>query len=144
MVGLLVIFLLYDLSIAYTLSTLLIFLPPLLLSGIWLGFIFLIIVATLGRRSTELGYVISWIFLPFSGAYYPVDVLPAWGQAISACLPMSYVFEGMRGYVMHQQDPTANLVIGYVLSSLYATAAILLFVYCFNRSKRRGLARLAN
>ena len=144
LVCMLVMFALYDLSAWYTISTFLMFCPPLFLSAIWLGFSCLSIVTTFGRRSTELGYVVSWMLLPFSGAYYPIEVLPAWGQVISSCLPMSYVFEGMRGYVMHQQDPTANLVIGYVLSILYATAAILLFVYCFNRSKRSGLARLAH
>jgi len=138
------IFMLYDVSIWYIISTFLIFLPPLFISGLWIGFTCLQIIVTLGKRGVELGYVIGWFLLPFSGAYYPVEVLPHWGQMISAYLPMSYVFQGLRGYVMHEQDPTYYLIKGYVISILYATCAILLFVYCFNRSKQKGLARLAD
>ncbi len=85
-----------------------------------------------------------WALLPFSGAYYPISVLPAWAQSICGLLPVSVVFEGMRAYLMHQQDPTGYLVKGYVLSALYAVAAVALFVYCFNRSRERGLARLTD
>lgn len=139
-----IIFVLYDLPLWYILSTFLIFLPPLFLSSIWIGFTCLQIVVTLGKRGIQLGYVMGWFLAPFSGAFYPVEVLPYWGQMISMCLPMSYVFQGMRGYLMHQQDPTLYLIKGYVLSILYALCAVILFVYCFNYSKRKGLARLAD
>lgn len=139
-----VIFLLYNISLWYIFSTFLIFLPPLFLSCLWVSFTCLQIIVTLGKRGTELGFVFGWFLMPFSGAYYPIEVLPAWGQTISKIIPMSYLFQGMRGYVMHQQDPTAYLIKGYTLSILYATFAIIIFVYCFNRSKQKGLARLAD
>lgn len=139
-----VMFLMYDIPFWYTISTFFIFAPPLFFCGIWLGFTCLQVITTLGKRGVELGFVFGWFLLPFSGAYYPVEVLPAWGQAISTCIPMSYVFEGMRGYVMYQKDPTSHLITGYVLSILYAIFATILFVYCFNRSKRNGLARLVD
>jgi ABC-2 type transport system permease protein len=136
------ILLLYDVSAWQLISTFLIFAPPLLFSGIWLGFTLLQIVVTLGKRGVELGFVVAWFLLPFSGAYYPIEVLPWWGQMISACLPMSYVFRGMRGYLMYQRDPTVDLIKGYLLGIFCATVAILLFAYCFNRSRQQGLARL--
>lgn len=140
----LLIFLLYQVSLLSVVSTFLIFLPPLFFSGIWLGFMCLQIIVTLGKRGAELGFVAAWFLAPFSGAYYPIDILPAWGQTLSSFLPMSYVFEGMRGYLMHQQDPTKYLVKGYILSIVYAVGAVALFVYCFNRSKQKGLARLVD
>lgn len=140
----LVIFGLYDVSMWSIISTFLIFLPPLFFSAIWVGFTCLQIIVILGKRGIELGLVFAWFLLPFSSAYYPIEVLPHWGQMISAWLPMSYVFQGMRGYLMHQQDPTLWLVKGYALSIVYSTCAVLLFVYCFNRSKQKGLARLAD
>jgi ABC-2 type transport system permease protein len=140
----LVIFILYDVSMWYILSTFLIFWPPLFFSGIWIGFTCLQIIVILGKRGVELGHVVGWALLPFSGAYYPIEVLPRWGQMISAFLPMSYVFQGMRGYLMRQQDPTPYLIKGYALSIFYATCAVILFIYCFNRSKQKGLARLAD
>ena len=142
--SMIVIALVHDVNLFDILPIFLMFAPPLLFSGIWLGFTCLQVCVTLGKRGVELGFVVGWFLMPFCGAYYPVDVLPVWGQKISACLPMSYVFKAMREYLMHQQDPTSNLIIGYVLSIIYATSAALIFVYCFNRSKRRGLARLAD
>lgn len=135
---------LYNVSLWYLLSTFLIFAPPLFFSSIWIGFTCLQIVVTMGKRGAELGFVVAWLLLPFSGAYYPVEVLPGWAQTVSLCTPMSYVFQGMRGYVMYGQNPTSYLIKGYVLSILYAIFAIVMFVYCFNRSKRKGLARLAD
>jgi ABC-2 type transport system permease protein len=143
-IGIATIALLYDVPWWHMLYPFFLFLPPLFLSAIWLGFISLQITITLGKRGTELAYVIIWFLMPFSGAYYPIDILPAWGQKISAVLPMSYVFQAMRGYVMYGQDPVANLRIGYLLSSVYAICALAGFVYCFNRSKRKGLARLVD
>lgn len=139
-----VMFMLYDLSIPYTIGTYLIFVPPLFISCLWMSFTCLSVIVTMGKRGVELGLVIGWVLMPFSGAYYPVEVLPAWGQTVSAFLPMSYVFQGMRGYVMHQQNPTSYLIKGYALSIVYAACAILLFVYFFNRSKQKGLARLSD
>jgi ABC-type multidrug transport system permease subunit len=135
---------LYDVSLLQLVQTYLIFMPPLFFSCLWLGFSCLQIVTILGKRGAELGFVIGWLLMPFCGAYYPIEVLPAWGQALSIWLPMSYVFQGMRGYVMYQQDPTLYLIKGYALGILYAISAMLLFVYCFNRSKQKGLSRLAD
>lgn len=134
----------YTVSLWYMISSFLIFFPPLILSGIWLGFICLQIMALCGKRGTELGFVIIWFMLPFSGAYYPIEVLPAWGRAISSCLPMSYVFQGMRAYLMHEQNPTSYLLYGYLLGAVYATIAIVKFIYFFEKTKIKGLARLSD
>jgi ABC-2 type transport system permease protein len=139
-----IMFSLYDVAFWYTIKTFLIFVPPLIFSAIWLGFTCLQIMIIFGKRGVELGYVIGWFFLPFSGAYYPIDVLPAWGKTISTYIPMSYVFQGMRGYVMSGQDPLPYLLKGYLLGILYAAIALIGFVYCFNRSKHKGLARLVD
>jgi ABC-2 type transport system permease protein len=139
-----VIFTLYEVSVWYVVSTFCIFMPPLLLCTIWLGFSCLQIIVALGKRGIELGFVVGWFLMPFSGAFYPIEVLPRWAQVVSAFLPMSYVFQGMRGYVMHKQDPTSYLIKGYGLGILYAAIAIGLFIYGFNRSKQKGLARLAD
>ena len=120
------------------------FFPPLFLCGIWLGFTCLQIIVLLGKRGMELGFITIWFLLPFSGAYYPIEILPSWGQTLSGLFPMSYIFTGMRLYVGNQQDPTLYLIKGYILSILYAASAILLFIYLFNYSKQKGLARLSD
>ena len=139
-----VILALYDVSLWHLLHTFFIFAPPLLFSSFCLGLITLQIIFLLGKRGMELGFIIAWFFLPFSGAYYPIEVLPPWGQAISSYLPMSYVFQGMRAYLMHQQNPYPYLIKGYVLGAIYMSMALLLFGYCFTYSKKKGLARLTD
>jgi ABC-2 type transport system permease protein len=137
-------FMLYDVSPWYIFSTYLFFWPPLFFSCICTGFACLQIIVLLGKRGMELGFAVGWFLMPFSGAYYPIEVLPAWGQMISAVLPMSYIFQGMRTYVMYKGDPTLYLIKGYILSMVYAIVAALLFMCCFKRSKQKGLARLAD
>lgn len=139
-----VIYALYDVALMQMIEVFCIFAPPLFIASIWVGFICLAIVVSAGKRSTELAFVILWALLPFSGAYYPISVLPGWAQSVCAVLPVSVIFEGMRAYLIYQQDPTSYLVKGYVLSTLYAIVAVALFIYCFNRSRERGLARLTD
>lgn len=138
------IYCLYDVSFWYLLKALLIFAPPLLLSAIWLGFTCWQIITMLGKRGIELGYVIGWFLLPFSGAYYPIAVLPSWGQMLSKFIPLSYVFEAMRGYLVYQQDPTSNLIWGYGLGLLYASVAVAVFALGFRRARNKGLTQLIN
>ncbi len=139
-----VIYFFYNVSLWYIVSTFFMFMPPLFLSSIWIGFTCLQIIITLGRRGAEFGFIIGWFFMPFSGAFYPLEVLPSWAQTFSKLLPMSYVFQGMRAYLMHQQDPTPYLIKGYALSLVFATYSALLFIYCFNKSRQKGLARLSD
>ncbi len=133
---------LYNVPMSGLLHNFLLFAGPLFFCAIWLGFIFLLIVTIMGKRGMELGFVSIWFLLPFSGAYYPIDILPAWGKAISSLIPMSYIFTAMRQFVGHQHNPLFNLMIGTIMSIVYAGGAIGLFIYAFNRSKQKGLVRL--
>jgi ABC-2 type transport system permease protein len=133
---------LYNIALLHILSSFLIFAIPFLICGAWLGFMSLSVVVTLGKRGTELAYIISWFFLPFSGAYYPVSVLPIWAQKFSSYLPMSYLFQGVREHFLYQKDPVLNIIKGSCIGIIYLMIAIVLFIYCFNRSKKNGLSRL--
>lgn len=133
---------LYGISLFAIISNFLIFLLPALISGIAVGFIGLAIIATFGKRGMELGWIFSWFLLPFSGAYYPISVLPWWGQKLAACLPMSYIFEGMRQFLLYQQSPSINILYAVSLGVLYTIGAIFLFLYSFERSRKNGLIKL--
>lgn len=135
--------LLYKISFWYLLATFALFITSLLFCAIWIGFTALIPIITFGKRGIEFCYVMIWILMPFSGALYPVEVLPAWAQKISSVFPMYYIFKGMRAYVTHQ-DAAMYVIQGLLLSIVYATFAIILFVWCFNHSKQKGLARLTD
>lgn len=138
------IWLLYDIPLAKIVMAFLLFSPPLFMSGIWLGFMGLQAVVIFGKRAQEIGFMICWFFAPFSGAFYPLEALPSWGKTISYFIPMSYVLEGMRKYILADVHPLPYLIKGYTIAALYATLAIALFVYAFNRSKIKGLKRLSD
>ena len=124
------------------LAMLALFCFPFLLCGIWVGFMCLQVAVIIGRRGVEVGYVIAWLFLPLSGAYYPITALPDWAQTMSRLLPMSYLFEAMRAYVMYGQWQITTFFWGLLLSLLYAAISIVFFIYAFYWSKTYGLARL--
>jgi ABC-2 type transport system permease protein len=138
------IFFLYKLSIWYLLSTFLIFAPPLFISGLCIGFICLGCISYLGKRASELGFVFAWFFAPFSTAFYPLEVLPPWAQVISHCLPMSHIFTGMRKYLLDHESPVPYLIKGSVMSCVYAAVALAVFIFLFQKSKQKGLARLSD
>lgn len=141
-IGIAIIGIIYTMPIYEMVYTYLIFFPPLLLSGIWLGFTCLQIIVMFGKSGRELGFMIGGVVLPFSGAYYPIEILPVWAQKISVFLPMSYVFQAMRNYFMKHEDPTLLLIKGYLLASVYATVSVALFVYCFAKVRERGLVQM--
>jgi ABC-2 type transport system permease protein len=139
-----IMWLLYNISLSKILLSFGLFAPPLFICGIWLGFMGLLTVTFYGKRAQEFGFILVWFFAPFSGGYYPIEALPHWARIISSFLPMSYLLEGMRNYVLYGANPTNALIQGYALAILYTALAIAFFVYAFKKTKVKGLARLSN
>jgi ABC-2 type transport system permease protein len=48
------------------------------------------------EKGAQLGFVAQGVLLVVSGVYYPVDVLPAWMEKISAISPATYALDGVR------------------------------------------------
>jgi ABC-2 type transport system permease protein len=134
----------YNVSIWYIISAVCLFGPPLFFSGIWLGLTCLQLTIYFGKRAEELSWSIPWFFAPFSAAFYPKSVLPAWAQTFSSFLPMSYAFEGMRASLIEHADPTPYIIKAYILSIIYVGGSVLLLYWVFNRTKQKGLSRLFN
>lgn len=118
------------------------FIIPLIISGIWIGFTASTLVIHYGARAQTFVFIFNWLFTPFCGVFYPVEVLPGWGQTISYSIPMTYVFNALRIYVASNIIEWQTLLIGYALALFYAVCAITLFCYAFSKSKEKGLARL--
>lgn len=150
LISILIIYLLVLINIFYTISILdllknfIIFAPSLFLSGVSVGLLILSILIYFGMRANEIGFVICWGLMPLSGVFYPIETLPSWGQKISAWLPMSYIFTGMRGYITNQTSPNPYLIKGTILSLIYGIIFLFLFFYMFNKSKNKGLSRLSD
>ena len=87
-------------------------------------------------------WMIAFIFAPFSAVFYPVDILPAWAQRISWCLPTTYIFEGMRTILSSGTFPAWYFLLSIVLNLVYLFLAYTLFQFMFEKSRAKGLARL--
>lgn len=139
--GALLLWALYALNI-FTLGIYLLpFCAMLLISGWFMGFLSASLVIYFGQRVQMLSWMTAYIFMPFSAVFYPVSALPSWGQTIAYCLPMTYVFEGLR-HVLHQGIFSWSYFwMSLSLNLVYCTFALCLFAYFFEKSRTKGLSR---
>ena len=92
--------------------------------------------------------VASALYL-FSGAIFPLDVLPAWLRPVGFAIPITYWLELMRRSMagdVAQAFPTlshfSNLQLLGILLSLsviFGVVAVFVFRYCDSRARERGL-----
>lgn len=66
-----------------------------LLPVIGLGIFFASLVLWL-KEINSMVFLVRGIFMVFAGMTYPIEVLPAWMQSVSAALPLTYAIRAMR------------------------------------------------
>lgn len=114
----------------------------LLIAGWFIGFFICGLLINWGLKAQDFVFTVGWVFAPFSAIYYPLDVLPAKVQAIGKCLPMTYVFEAMRGVLTQGIVDHKALFTSFVLDAFYLALSLSFFVYMFEKSRTKGLGRL--
>ena len=85
----------------------------------------------------------AWAFIfalaPLCGVYYPTTILPEWVQALSALLPASYIFDGMRALLMDQALRLDLLAIAAVLNVIWLGLGTMAFLGFYDAARRRGM-----
>lgn len=56
------------------------------------------------ERGSQMSFIVRSILLLVSGVYYPVSVLPGWMQPAAQISPATYVLEGLRAALQHNQS----------------------------------------
>jgi ABC-2 type transport system permease protein len=140
--GALVVSLLYALNIFQMGWAFLPFTASLILSGWFMGFFSAAILIYFGQRMEALAWLTPYIVSPFCAIFYPIDALPAWGQTIAYCLPMTYVFEGMRAIINHNIFSWDLLLKSFGLNLIYLSLTGILLKALFEKSREKGLGRL--
>lgn len=115
------------------------FLLTLFLCGIALGIFSSAVVLRLGPASEWFIWPIPALISPFVGVFYPISTLPAWMQYVSAALPPSYVFEGMRALVAGGAVSVTALLWGGGLAIMYILLACWFFTRTYRYAVRTGL-----
>ncbi|KKS80401.1 MAG: hypothetical protein UV54_C0007G0010 [Candidatus Beckwithbacteria bacterium GW2011_GWA2_43_10] len=118
------------------------FMALLLIFGWSVGFIVAGLIVRFGMRIQTLAWTGIYLLAPFSAIYYPVANLPSWAQTIARWTPTSYVFEGMRSVIFTGTMDQAGLIKSVGLTIVFFLSAIGFFLFCFNQSRKTGLARL--
>ncbi len=93
------------------------------------------------EKGLQMSYIVQAVVLLVSGVYYPIDVLPAWLQPLSAISPATYVIRGMRSALMDGADITAlwpEVWPALLIGALSIPAGLALFVRVERYAKRTG------
>ncbi|MDO8536541.1 MAG: ABC transporter permease [Candidatus Omnitrophota bacterium] len=119
--------------------TVLPFLLTLFLFGIALGIFGSALVLRFGPASEWFIWPIPALISPFAGVLYPVSTLPQWMQAVSRCLPPSYVFEQLRVIVSGGTASGTALAWSASLAIAYILAAYWFFARIYRHALRTGI-----
>ena len=79
-----------------------------------------------------------FLFLPLTCVYYPVTVLPHWLQYVAWCLPPTYVFEGMRGLLIHHIFRADLMLEAFGLNVALFIAASFAFSLLLRSARQQG------
>ena len=105
-----------------------------------------LVLSLIFRYSTQvqsLSWAIVFLVQPFGAVFYPVTILPPSVRWISYGLPVTYVFETMRGQLRHGTIDWYSLVIGGALSVIWFIVGWMIFQFTYKQAKRTGaFARL--
>jgi ABC-2 type transport system permease protein len=115
----------------------------LLLFGWALGIFTSSLVIRWGHAAEALIWGVPFLIQPLSAIFYPLATLPSWLQAISKCLPSTYVFEGMRAVIRTGSMPLHYFLTALALNVVYFLLAGLFFNFMYSKARETGrLGRL--
>lgn len=118
---------------------LLAFFINLLITGWCVGLGVSALVLRFGQGAESLAWVLIFALAPISGIYYPIESLPEWLQVIAWSFPPAYVFEGMRGVLMHGTFDFELFFGALALNAVYFTFGCALFLWVFRVARIKGL-----
>ncbi len=118
---------------------------PIGLAGILaLGLLLAGITLTIASHNRLLGESVAGVLYVFSGALFPLAVLPGWAAGIGRALPITYWLEGVRIAIGGEDLAHLGLSRAEVVAVLSATTAVLValawgsFNACWSVATRRG------
>ncbi len=111
----------------------------LIVSGWILGLLASCFLVRWGQRVDTMVWVMGWIPTPFCSVYYPTEILPLWAQKVGAVLPMTPIFGAIRAAITTGTLPWNLVAQGALLTALYFSLALALFLYMFKKTKISGI-----
>src|SRR5438552_10377917 len=89
------------------------------------------------ERGSQMSYIVRAVLLLVSGVYYPIEVLPQWMQPLAKISPATYVLEGLRAALLHNQVIWSAQIWSYTWPLIITgIVSIPLSVYIFRIAER--------
>jgi ABC-2 type transport system permease protein len=92
-----------------------------------------------GLGAEGFAWALIFALAPLCGVYYPTTILPPWVQTLSALLPASYIFNGMRAVLMEHVVRMDWLAIAAGLNVVWLAGGIIAFLIFHNSARERGM-----
>ncbi|MEM0203745.1 MAG: ABC transporter permease [Archaeoglobaceae archaeon] len=129
---------LFRVNILISLPWLLLFLFGVFLSAMIIGVITCSLLLIFGYRAEIFAWTLSAIFMLICGIYYPVSMLPEVIRAVSYAIPLTHFLEFYRSFYGFETSFENPLLIGYTLSFFALAVLVALYLWAFERARRRG------
>ncbi len=117
-------------------------LPPyvvlLCINGWWYGLLVVSLLLRFGLAAEWLGWMSTWLLIPFMAPYYPVEILPQAFRIVSWAIPGTYVFESMKAQLATGEARFDYLGVALVLNLIYFAGAAFVFTRAFRGAKNSG------
>src|SRR6185369_6760480 len=101
-----------------------------------MGLILASITLMLVNHNFFIGEAVASALYLFSGAIFPLDVLPAWLRPIGYAMPITYWLELMRRSLIVNVAQLIGILIG--LTIIFGIASIFTFRWCDHNARERG------
>lgn len=119
------------------------YLIPFVINLLWFGWTLGIfttaIILRYGSVAQVLAFGLIFLIQPFSAVFYPVSALPVKIRYISAILPPTHVFEGMRSVLENKTFSERDFLFAIGLNVIYLLLVIWFFLSMFARIKEKGM-----
>lgn len=115
------------------------FVAVLFMVGWTLGLLSVGVVLRFGPSAEIFTWSMPALMTPFSAVFYPVSALPPFLQKVSAVIPNSYVFEGMRAVTLTGSFDLQKFAAALVLALIYLVLAYFFLYRSYLTVLRRGL-----
>ena len=129
----------FDFSL-YSLGIVLIaFFVSLIVFGWSIGLFVAGLVLRYGLGAESFAWAFIFALAPLCGVYYPTAILPSWVQALSAALPASYIFNGMRAVLIDHVVRVDYLLTAAALNVVWLAAGVAGFLIFHSQARERGM-----
>ena len=119
--------------------TLILFFASLIAFGWGIGLFVAGLVMRHGLGAENMAWAFIFALAPLCGVYYPTTILPPWVQALSALLPASYIFNGMRAVLIDHVVRIDLLIPAAALNLVWIALGMGAFLMFHAQARERGM-----